>query len=49
MKQVSQIDKELEKMLTWINASLNAAVKNQAKIYVELEKLEKKINEEPEA
>ena len=40
------MDNELKQELEWINANLNAAVKNQAEIYVELAKLEKKIKEE---
>lgn len=43
------MDSDLKQELEQINANLNAAVKNQAKIYVKLEKLEKKINEEPKA
>jgi chaperonin cofactor prefoldin len=41
------MNSELKQELELINVNLNAAVKNQAEIYVELAKLEKKIKEEP--
>ena len=43
------MDQELKEMLNWINENLKAVVTNQAEIYVKLEKLEKKINEEPKS
>ena len=43
------MDEDLKQELEQINDNLNAAVKNQAEIYVELAKLEKKIKEEPKA
>jgi len=39
------MDSDLKQELEWINANLNAAVKNQAKIYVELEKIKDSIKE----
>jgi P pilus assembly chaperone PapD len=41
------MDADLKQQLEWINANLNAAVKNQAEIYVELEKIKQEIKQEP--
>ena len=43
LKEVSNMDKEMKEMLTWINDNLKAVVVNQEEIYCRLSEIENEI------
>ena len=45
LSEVLDLDEELKRQLEWMNANLIAAVKNQAILYAELEKIEERLRE----